>query len=173
MNRQEKSLVIDTLKNDFEKSQASFLVNYKGLTVAQLQALRKALSSTGSSFKVAKARLVKIAAQDIENAEPLTPFLKEQVGVVFAYKDVSAAAKALHDFAKQNEQCKLVAGCFEAKPLNEEAINRIALLPSREVLLAQVCGTLKAPITGLVVALNQNILRLLWALKQVGEKKQA
>lgn len=173
MNRQEKSLVIDTLKNDFENSQASFLVNYKGLTVAQLQALRKELRNTGSSFKVAKARLVKIAAQDINNAEPLTPFLKEQVGVVFAYKDVSAVAKVLHNFAKQNEQCKLVAGCFESKPLSEEAINRIALLPSREVLLAQVCGTLKAPITGLVVALNQNITRLLWALKQVSEKKEA
>lgn len=172
MNRQEKSLVIDTLKNDFEKSHASFLVNFKGLTVAQLQKLRKELRGTDSSFKVAKARLVKIAAQDVAQTESLTPFLKEQIGVVFAFKDVPAVAKVLHNFAKQNEQCKLVAGCFESKALNEAAITRIALLPSREVLLAQLCGTLQAPIKGLVVALNQNILRLLWTLKQVSEKKQ-
>lgn len=171
MNRQEKLAVIEHLKEGFAGSVASFVVNYQGLTVVQMQNLRRELRQHGE-LKVAKARLVKLAVNGMEGVDTLTPFLKEQIGVVFADKDVSAVAKVLRDFAKKNEAFEIVAGHMDQKTLSANDVVRIASLPSREVLLAQVCATLQAPSASLARVLNCMTLRLLWTLKQVGDQKQ-
>ena len=172
MNRQEKLAVIEHLKEGFAGSVASFVVNYQGLTVVQMQNLRRELRQQGGELKVAKARLVKLAVNGMEGVDTLTPFLKEQIGVVFADKDVSAVAKVLRDFAKKNEAFEIVAGHMDQKTLSANDVVRIASLPSREVLLAQVCATLQAPSASLARVLNGMTLRLLWTLKQVGDQKQ-
>lgn len=172
MNRQEKLAVIEHLKEGFTGSTASFVVNYQKLTVVQMQKLRRALRQQGGSLKIAKARLVKRAVDGMEGIDTLEPYLKEQIGIVFADKDVSAIAKVLRDFAKENEALKLVVGRMDHKTLTADEVVRIASLPSREVLLAQVCATLQAPSAGLARVLNGMILQLLWTLKQVGDKKQ-
>ncbi|KKP35813.1 MAG: 50S ribosomal protein L10 [candidate division TM6 bacterium GW2011_GWF2_32_72] len=173
MNRQEKEQVVQVLKASFADSQASFLVNYQGLTVGQLQALRKELRNNGASFKVAKARLMKIAVQDVSGVDFLAPYLKEQVGLVFAKGEAPAVAKVLVDYSREFTALKLVAGGMESQLLTGASITALASLPSRDVLLAMVCGTLKAPIVKLDVVLNMLILRLLFVLKQVAEKKEA
>ena len=76
MNRQQKEKVVEILKNSFETSQASFLVGYKGLNVAQVLKLRKQLRSQGASFKVAKVTLMKRVAHDLPAIGDLVPFLK-------------------------------------------------------------------------------------------------
>lgn len=172
MNRDQKSVVIESIKNEFLNSKASFVISYKGLTVKQLQALRKELRSKQGKFKVAKGRLIKRAVMEMDGVTDLSPYFREQIGVVFAAQEAPAVAKVLHDFSKNNEALRLVAGYFDNRIVQSDSIVRIASLPSREVLLAQVCGTLQAPIKGFVVVLNMQILRLLWTLKQVAEKKQ-
>src|SRR5580698_3870453 len=102
MNRQEKEQVIKSLKNEFAESQASFLVGYKGLTVAQVQALRRKLRSQGGEFKVVKARLMKRAAEGVVGAQELEPYFKNQVALVFVNKEVAPIAKTLVDFSKEN-----------------------------------------------------------------------
>jgi large subunit ribosomal protein L10 len=79
----------------------------------------------------------------------------------------------LHDFAKDNEAFELVVGHTDSKTLTAGDVVRIASLPSRQVLLAQVCATLQAPSASLVRVLNGATLQLLWALNQVGEQKQS
>lgn len=160
MNREQKAVVIDSIKNSFSQSEASFIVGYKGLTVKQLQTLRKELRTQNGSFKVAKGRLVKIAVKDIDGVSQLTPYFKEQVGVVFADAQVPAVAKVLYNFAKANNKFTLVAGFFDARVLPSKDIERIATLPSREELLAQVC-----------YILNLQMVRLLWTLQKVAEAK--
>lgn len=172
MNREQKAIVIDALKNDFSNSKASFVVGYKGLTVKQLQKLRKELHAQKGKFKVAKGRLIKRAVMDMDSVTDLSPYFTEQIGVVFANAEAPAVAKVLHEFAKSNEALRLVAGYFDNRIVQSEAIERIAVLPSREVLLAQVCGTLQAPISGFVRVLNMQTIRLLHTLKQIAEKKQ-
>ncbi len=172
MNREQKATVIDTLKNDFVNSKASFVIGYKGLTVKQLQALRKELYANHGTFKVAKGRLIKRAVMDMDKVTDLSPYFREQIGVVFANDQAPAVAKVLHNFAKKNESLRLVAGYFESQVVRSEMIERIATLPSREVLLAQLCGTLNAPISSFTNVLNVQILRLLWTLNKVAEKKQ-
>lgn len=172
MNRQQKETVIASLKESLTTSKASFLVGYQGLTVEKMQKLRGLLREQGGSLKVAKARLMKRAVEGLEEQEQMVPHLKEQICMVFASNEAPAIAKVLYDFSESNEALKLVAGSMDGMLLDGSSIVRIASLPSREVLLAQVCGAVQAPASQFVNVLNVMILRLLWTLKQVGEKKQ-
>lgn len=160
MNRQEKSSVISLLKDQFSQSQGSIVVGYKGLSVSQLQSLRRGIRKNGGSFKVTKARLMRLAAQDVPSAQPLIPYFKEQIGVVFADGE-SEVLKFLHTFAKDNEALKVVAGSLESKLVDKAMLFRLASLPSRDVMLSQVCGTLKAPIS-----------KLAYVLAEISNKKQ-
>lgn len=153
MNRAEKQNVIESLQNDFSKNNATFLVGVKGLSVTQIQALRKDLRPQGGKLKITKARLMKIAANNAKE-DILDSFFKDQIGVVFAGSEPSAIAKILYNFAKQNEALKIVAGSVEKQLFDKQLIVRIAQLPSKEVLLAQLCGTLKAPIAKLAIVID-------------------
>lgn len=173
MNRQEKQVLIESLRDSFSSSQASFLVKYKGLTVSQMQALRKGLRSNEASIKIAKARLMKRAVEGMEGADQLAPHFHDQIGAVFVTKSAPEAAKFLAEYAKTHAGFQLVVGVIDSQLYDATSINRIANLPSREVLLAQLCGTLQAPMTQTVTVLHLMIARLLFVLKQVEEQKQA
>jgi len=172
MNRQQKEDVVKQLQHDFSESQASFVVDYRGLSVEQMQKLRKELREKGGSLKVAKVRLMKRAVEQVDNAESLTPYLKDQLALVFSKEEPPAVAKVLYDFAQDNEQLQMVAGYLDSELLTKEAIVSIAKLPSKEVLYAKLCGTLKAPAVGLVNVLNQHVLQLVRILKHIGEQKK-
>lgn len=154
MNRGQKEILVTTLKQDFSESNASFLISLKGISVAKMQVLRKNLKANGGKLKVAKDRLVKIAIKDISCTQDLSPYLKNQLGVVFSNNDPVAVAKILYNFAKENEQLKIVAACFESKIIEKDSIEKIAKLPSREVLIAQICGMLKIPMAKLAIAVD-------------------
>ncbi len=171
MNRQQKEQVIQSLRQDFEGNPASFVVSYRGLSVDQLQVLRRQLRKHGGRLKVTKVRLMKIAADQAEAAKPLIPYLKDQIGIVFASKESSAIAKVLYDFAKNHKDLQLIVGKLDDQLLDKDLIKRIASLPSREVLLAQVCGAINAPISGLASVLRILLMRPLMVLKQISEKK--
>lgn len=172
MNRQQKESVVDELKNSFITSQALFLVSYKGLSVGQLQSLRTQLRAQGGHLKVAKARLMKRAAEGVDGVQDLNSYFKDQIGVVSATNESPAVANVLHKFSKQHEALKLVVGCLDSHVISQGDIVRIANLPSKEVLLAQVCAGIQAPIAGFVNVLNVLLLRLLWTLKEIELKKQ-
>lgn len=154
MNREQKELVVKGLKDNFSKSQAAFLVSCKGLTVNDFQSLRKELRSNGAVLKVAKDRLVKRALDGIAGMEDLRPFLKDQLAVVFADKDATTVAKTLRDFGKKVEIFSVVAGYAESQLIDKNTFNVLASIPSREVLLAQLCGLLKSPMTKLALTVK-------------------
>jgi len=173
MNRNDKEILVESLRSSFANSQASFLVMYKGLTVNQMQNLRKGLRPNEASLQVAKARLMKRAVNGVEGVDQLADHLHDQIGAVFATKSAPEVAKFLAGFAKENEAFKVLVGVIESKLYDAQSIQRIASLPSREVLLAQLCGTLNAPLTNMVTVLHLMIARLLFVLKQIEEQKQA
>lgn len=171
MNRQEKEQVVQALRQDFQESSASFLVNYRGLSVAQFQQLRKGVRAQNGNVRVAKARLMKLASDDIVGAQELSPFFHDQVAVVFVKGEAPAIAKVLKDFAKENEALDLVAGYLDSTLLDAQAINAIASLPSREQLLAQLCGTLQAPIAQFARVLHTLVAQPVRVLKRIEEQK--
>jgi len=174
MNRSEKELLVGELAQQLQGASAAFLVNYQGSSVKTLHLLRKKLREKESSLKVAKARLLKIAVSTLPGGAAFAPQLKEQVGVVVAGgSDVSGVAKDLIEFARGNETIKVVSGFYEAQVLSTEQVVYFASLPSREVLLGQVLGTMQAPIAQFVRLLNMLILQLLYVLQRIAEQKQA
>ena len=102
MNRQEKQLVIDSLKKDFSGNSGSFLVGIKGMTVEELRALRKGIVTHGGHMQVIKNTLMKAAVKDMPGVSDLTPYFKDQVALVFASKEVPAIAKVLCGFSQNN-----------------------------------------------------------------------
>lgn len=172
MNRQEKECLIQSLRDDFVKSHAMFIVNVHGLTVGQVQQLRKNLHDQHGKMRVAKNTLARKVAQEFLGINDLAPHLKQQVALVFAMQESPAVAKVVCAASTENEKIKVVAGCFEAKTISAEMIKFLASLPPKHVLLAQVCGGIKAPLTRHVSVLNQVLVRLVWVLKQASEKAQ-
>lgn len=160
MNRQQKELVVQLFQDRFKQSSASFVVGYRGMTVNQLRELRTKLRSSGGTLKVAKARLMKRALHNVENAKGLLSHLHDQIGIVFVSQEPPAVAKILCDFAKEHQALSLVVGAFEGDVFSAQDIRRIALLPSRAQLLAMLCGTLNAPITRLVYVLASRLKQL-------------
>src|SRR5258708_3129779 len=110
MNRQQKELVVELFEKDFLANKGTFFVNYSGLTVVQMQQLRRQLREKGGALKIAKMRLVRRALAKVEGVEGLFSHCKNQVGVVFAHdsSEVSGVAKTLNDFSKKNESLGLV-----------------------------------------------------------------
>ena len=163
MNRQEKKSLVENLKSQFSASKSAVIVSYQGLTVHALQKLRRGLTAQGGKFKVAKARLLKRAADGNEQTNDLLPYCKGQVGIIFIASDsqTPAVLKFLNTFSKDHEALKLVVGSMESKLLDQATMVTLATLPSRDTLLAMVCGTLNAP-----------LIKFICVLKQIAEKKQ-
>ena len=172
MNKQTKIALVSDLKGLMSAAQATFLINYKGLDVVALQGLRRTVRNEGGSVKVTKASLMRIAAQDIPGSDSFAENFKEQVGLVFANKDVSAVAKQLVNFTKTHASLKVVAGFYEARLLSAEELQFLATLPSKEALVGQLAATLQAPIGGLARVLQAHIAKLAYVLKAVEEKQQ-
>lgn len=172
MNRQEKAHVIQDLKTRFSENQASFFVGVKGLTVSQISQLRRELHTKGGNLHVAKITLLRRAIQDIPVSASMMPLLKDQLALVFAHEDSLGVAKIICDFSKKNQQLIVVGGVLEtAHLLNKESVVALASLPAKEVLIAQLCGLLNAPIAQLGRALSGVMVQLAGALKEVERKK--
>lgn len=171
MNRQQKEAVVADFKEMLSTAQATFLVRYRGLNVTDMSSLRGVLRENGARLKVTKARLMKLAAEGIDGIDLFKDDFKDQIGLVFALDQAPPVAKQLVEFAKAHKALQIISGFFESKILAKEEVEFFASIPSREVLLAQLAGTLQAPVGNLAGVLNALVLQLLYALKQVAESK--
>jgi large subunit ribosomal protein L10 len=171
MNRQEKSSAIEVLKHEFQSNQAAFIVGMQGMTVAQVESLRKGVRTQGGKFQVAKNSLLRLAAKELPAVQKLSPYFKDQVAVIFVSKEPSSVAKLICDVSEENEHLKVVAGCYESRVFDQDMVKFLGSLPPKEILVAQLCGLLKAPIAQHVGVLHQIIARLLYVLKQASEKQ--
>jgi len=172
VNRSQKEAAVVELRKGLAESAATFLINYRGADVAALQNLRGKLREKDARFKISKARLMKIAASEINGGASLNGLLKDQIGLVFANgSDVSAVAKSIVDFAKEHDSVDIVSGFYESSVMTQDQVKFFASLPPREVLLAQLAGTLNAPLSNFVSVLHALIARLLYVLKRIEEKK--
>ncbi|MEW6942542.1 50S ribosomal protein L10 [Trueperella pyogenes] len=142
MKRTDKSAEIAALTAAFRESDAVLLTEYRGLTVEQMKTLRRALGSD-VRYHVAKNTLVRIAAKDA-GVEGLDKDLTGPTALAFVTGDIASAAKALKNFAKENDKLVLKSGVMEGQLLDAEGVKALADLESREVLLAKAAGALKA-----------------------------
>jgi large subunit ribosomal protein L10 len=146
------------------------LTNYSGIRVKDLGKLRKTLRSKNADYRVVKNTLFKRALKEV-GVEGLDEYLKGPVAVAFAKDDVGEVAKALKDFAKDVEKFSYSAGYLDSVLYNQDQIKKIADLPPKEVVLAQVMGMINAPARGIAVGMNQIMASLARGIKAVAEAR--
>lgn len=170
MNRTEKSELVEKLHEELGKSGAVFVTDYKGLTVEQITQLRGGIRQAGGKYQVVKNTLLKLAA-DGTIASGLNPLLEGPTAIAVAFADPVALAKAIVEFSKKNEQLEIQGGVLGPQFLDASDVKDLASMPSKEVLLARMLGSINAPATNLVGVLAAMVRQLMYVLKAIEEKK--
>jgi large subunit ribosomal protein L10 len=172
MARAVKEAMVAELTERFHNSSGAVLTEYRGLTVAQVRELRRALGQD-ATFSVVKNTLTKIAAKDAGIAADFSELLVGPSAIAFVGGDVVQAAKGLREFSRANPFLVIKGGVLEGKTLTPSEIAKLADLEPRDVLLAKLAGAMKASMAGAAAtfaALPSQMARLLAALE---EKKSA
>ena len=171
--RPEKVAMIAELNKTLKESKGMVLVDFRGIKVAQDTKLRRKMREAGVDYSVIKNNMASIAAKEA-GIEGLDNYLKGPLAMVSSAKDPVAPAKLISEFMKENRVMEIKGGLVEGKVINAEAVKALASLPSREVLLARLLGSMQAPISGLANVLQGNIRKLVYALEAVkGTKASA
>jgi len=165
MARPDKVAAVAVIFDENRGASASVVTEYRGLTVTQLTALRRALGPD-VTYRIAKNTLVKRAAEDA-GVDGLDALLTGPTAIAFVTGEPVDAAKALRDFAKDNKALVIKGGYMDGNALSVDEVNRIADLESREVLLAKLAGAMKGNLSkaaGLFAAPASQVARLAQAL---------
>ena len=169
MNREQKTAVVEELAEQIRVSEAIFAVDYRGISVAAAAELRNRLRDADTRFRVVKNSLTE-RASDEAGADALRPMLQGPTALAFVAGDAALAAKALNDAARTLGTLEFKGGLMNGSALSADEVRTIARLPAREVLHAQLVGTIASPISGLVRTLNALIQGLAIQLGQIAEQ---
>ncbi|MBN1557652.1 MAG: 50S ribosomal protein L10 [Lentisphaerae bacterium] len=169
--RPEKRALQREIRERLEGAAYVVLTDYTGLNMEDMTALRGALRERGSRLNVVRNTFFVQVAGELGWGDP-TPLLDGPTAMVWGAGDVTATARALKDFGKRTGRAVMRGGFFGDRLLTAEDMDALASIPSREVLLGQVVGTLAAPLYRLAGVMQQKVLSLLYVLKAVEDKKQ-
>ncbi len=169
LNLEEKKAVVAEVSAQIANAQAIIIAEYRGMEVGQLTQLRAKTRAAGVYFRVIKNTLVRRAVADT----PYAGLAQHMVGpLVYGISaDPVAAAKVLHEFSRDNEKFVIKAGVMQEHIMTRDEISALATLPSRDVLLARLLGTMQAPVAKFVQTLNEVPARFVRGLAMVRDNK--
>jgi len=172
ISRTKKENIVKTLTDSAKSAKSGVFVEYKGSTVSDLEGLRKELRKEGSGLRVAKKRLIKIALKESGYDLDNIPTMEGQVAVAFGIESEVSAPKVVNKYIKGKETFKILGGIMDGRFLETDQVAALAKLPTREQLLGQLVGTISAPISSFVCALNDVNGRFVRVLNAMAENKQ-
>jgi large subunit ribosomal protein L10 len=164
---EDKKAIVADLKQALTEAQLILVVDYKGLTVAEMSNLRNQLRPLGTTCKVTKNTFMRIAVEGNETWEPMTEFLKESSIFLMIKDDLGGSIKAYQAFQKATKKTVLRGGVMEGRALSEDDVKAITELPTKEQLMAQIAGAIKAVPTKLAVGINAVPTKLAVGIKEV------
>lgn len=170
LTKAQKETLISDLSDKLAESKTVVLCDYKGLTVAEVHQIRRALREKSAAMKVMKKTLASLAFKKAGTELDVTE-LEGQVAVIYGGEDEITAPKVALDFSKKGDKFKILAGTLEKKPLSAAEVINLAKLPSKPEMLAKLVGTINAPISGFVNALAGNLRNLVGVLNAIKETK--
>lgn len=172
-SKAQKKKIIAEVSKKIQHSKALVFANFKGVSVKNVDTVRKELAKNGSGWQVLKKTLLNIALKEAGIMVDVRK-LDGQIGVAFSQDEVTAA-KVLAQFAKTNKDVpfSIEGGVLGINELSVDAVKALAKLPSQDELRGQLVSTLQAPISGFVRVLSGNVTGLLQVLKAIEEKKTA
>lgn len=157
----QKQVVIDEIKDKFERATSAVVIDYIGITVAEADAMRKKLREADVDYTVYKNTLVKRAIEGTEY-EALAEVLEGPSGFAFSYEDATAPARILDGAIKEYKKMEFKGGFVEGEYYNKEDIQKIAAIPSRDTLISKFMGSIQSPVA--------NFARV---VAQIAEQKEA
>ena len=171
MDRAQKEKLVDELGQIFDSSGVVVVSHYEGITVAEMQDLRARMREAGGSVRVAKNRLAKIAL----DGKPCASIADYLTGMtVLAYsEDPVAAAKVVHDYAKDNEKLVILGGAMGENALDVAGVKAVAAMPSREELIASIAGCIGAPASNIAGAIGAPASNIASIISTVEDKAAA
>jgi large subunit ribosomal protein L10 len=170
MARPEKVEQVDLLTKKLRDAKVAVLTDYRGLSVGQLQELRGRLRSQEVEYRIVKNTLARRAAVEAGHEE-FQDLLKGPVAIAFGYGDLGVPARVLGEFTRQTRlKLDIVGGLVEGRVMNPDQVRQTADLPSREVLIAQLLGTLQSPIAQLVATIQAPVQQLVGLLEAYRDK---
>ena len=171
VDRAEKKEAVAALNEAFKATKVVVVAHYSGLTVAQMQTLRKQMKQAGASVKVAKNRLAKIALEGTDVAS-IASLLKGPTVIAFS-GDPVAAPKVAVDFAKANEQFVILGGSMGTTALNPDGVKALASLPSLDELRAKIVGLVQAPATKIAQVVSAPAAKVARVVQAYASKSEA
>jgi len=169
---EEKQTVVKELADKLSKAKVVIATDYKGLNVAEINALRRKLREAGCEYQVAKNTLLIRASKDTDSAL-LEDVFKGPSAIAINFDDPVAPAKVLTEFAKDNGKLEIKAGAMAGKRLGLDDIKALSALPSREALLGQVLSVMNGVPTSFVRVLSANISNFMNVLQAIKDQKEA
>jgi large subunit ribosomal protein L10 len=179
MNRVEKTELANSLKEKLSRAQVALFADYKGLSATEADQLRRSLRSLGSEVKVLKNNVARLVTKDGSLGPDARALMDRVVGptlVAFGYNDPAATAKIIHKFAETHEAFTLKESLMGTRRIDVQAVEALAKLPSREVLLGMLLGTLNAPVqnfVGVLAAVPRSLVTVLAAIEKKKSETQA
>jgi len=166
---QRKIFTVENLTQKLKDAKALVLADYRGLSVAQMTKLRNQVSEAGGELEVVKNRLLGIASSQAK-IKIDDQVLEGPTAVLWAWEDEIQPLKALYEFSKESDLPKIKFGIFEGEIIAPDRIVELAKLPGKNELQAKLVGALCSPSYRLVNSLSGNLRKLVYILRQEGEK---
>lgn len=153
--RENKATVISDVQELFQDAQMTVVIDYQGLTVAEITDLRNRLRPLGGTCKIAKNTLVRRALADQEAWSPMEEFLTGTTAILVLKDDLGGAIKAYKKFQKDTKKTELRGGVLEGKSLSQADVEAIGDLPSKEQLMGQIAGGINALATKIALGIKE------------------
>ena len=166
LSKTQKRELIKELVDKIKRQQSLVFTDVSGLSVGEMQKLRRELKKAGIEYKVAKKTLITLALKEAKHDIDISQ-VPGSLGAAFSYQDPVSPAKIIFKFSKDHKNLKVVGGIMEGKLLTVKEVEALSKIPSKEELLAMLVGTLKGPISGFVNVLQGNIRNLIGILNAI------
>jgi large subunit ribosomal protein L10 len=170
MIRSEKEAVVNEVTDILKNAKGIFVTDFKGLNVEQINELREKCREVSVHYKVIKNTLGRLAAKEA-GWEEIEDHFQGPSALAYCFDDPSAPARVIIEFAKKYERPTIKVSLFDGSFYGPESVNEIALLPPKDVILAQVVRSLKEPIQGLTGGLNGLLQKLLYTIDAIRDQK--
>ena len=167
-----KKEIVADLKESLSEAQLAFVINYEGLSVAEISDLRNRLRDSGATCKITKNTLMNIAIKDDDNWQPMENLLSDATAFLFTGEEIGAAVKAYKGFQKETKKTELRGGVMEGKALSKAQVEALADLPTKDELYAKIAGSINALATKIAVGVKEVPSGLARGLKAYSEKEE-
>lgn len=170
MKREEKASIVEELNGKFSKAKITIVADYRGMSVAKLEFLRRELKKSNAEIRVAKNTLLRRAVQGT-SFEGMGDYFKGSTAVAISYDDPVAPAKVMTGFVKTNPEFVIRSASMEGRILSANDLVALSSLPSREVMLGKLLSVMNEVPTSFVRTLNGVPTKLVYLLNALAEKK--